>query len=127
MNMDLIGEVLARLADHVPDLEWPEMVRDWEKEPALAELAHQIKEALRPVEPAAAFRQRLERELASARLARPIATPTHSLMNRRNILVGTAAVGSLASAFSILGLAILLLRRRLTARPASQGPSSVSL
>ncbi len=123
--MDLIGEVLARLADHVPDLEWSEMVRDWETEPVLAELAQQVKEALRPVEPAAAFRQRLERELAAARrvpaLAEEPPSPVQALMTRKNILLGTAAVGSVASVFSILGLVILVLRRRLAARPVSQG------
>jgi len=130
MNVDLIGEVLARFANRLPDPGSQEMTR-WEEQPALVELAQQIIGALSPVEPAAAFRQRLEYELLTA-LRTPVLVEeesplAHSLMTRKNILLGTAAVGSAASFFSILGLAILLVRRRLTARPTPQSHGGVAL
>ena len=123
MKTDLIGEVLARLADHVPGLEPQEMARDWEQNPAFVELARQLKAALSPVEPAAAFRQRLERELLPAwRVSTPPqeSPPLRSLLAHKRFVLGAAAVGSVASAFSILGLVLLVVRRRLTARPAHQ-------
>jgi len=130
MNADLIGEVLARFADHLPNLE-PQEMTSWEEQPALAELAQQIKEALSPVEPTVAFRQRLEHELLTAlRTLAPVEeppSPIHFLMTRKNILLGTAAVGSVASIFSITSLIILLIRRRLTAHPSPQGNSHVAL
>jgi hypothetical protein len=130
MKMDLIGEVLARFADHLPD-PGPRGIASWEEQPTLVELVQQIKGALSPVEPTTTFRQRLEQELLSAlRAPAPVEEPlshTRLLMTRKNILLGTAAVGSVASVFSILGLVIFVIRRRLAARPASQGSSGVAL
>ena len=128
MNIDLIGEILARVADRVPSLEPQEMARDWELEPTYVALVRQIRQVLSPVEPAAAFRQCLARELLPARrvAAQPEESqpPIRSLLAHKRLVLGAAAVGSVASVFSILGLVLLLVRRRLATH---QGHSRLAL
>ncbi|MBU0495176.1 MAG: hypothetical protein KKA73_00865 [Chloroflexi bacterium] len=130
MNKDLIGEVLARVGEHLPE-PGPHEMPNWESQPALAELAQQVRLALTPVEPTGTFRQLLEKDLLTAwRAPTPRAEPgepTNVWLTRKHLLLGTAAVGSIASLFSLLGLVLLMVRRRLTARPAPQGHGGVVL
>lgn len=130
MKVDLVGEILARFAGHLPN-PGSSKAMSWEEQPTLVDLVQQIKETLAPVEPTAAFRQRLEQELLIP-LRPPVlieetAPAARFLTTHKNILLGTAAVGSVASVLSILGLVFLMIRRRVAARPAPQGSSGMAL
>ncbi len=72
---------------------------------SLRELSERLQQAMRPVEPSAVFVRSLGRELVEAsRRQRETARRL-----RRNLLIGAAALGSVAS---VAGVAFLLLRRR---------------
>jgi hypothetical protein len=83
---------------------------------ALAWLAKRLFQALRPVEPAPAFRSALHASLvAEARIGPPAAAPSWAALHRRELLIG-AAVGS---TISLAGVVALVLHRRDTSRRAA--------
>lgn len=75
-------------------------------EPAMMELTNRLRQAMVPVEPSAAFVRSLGQELVAA--ARR--TPRMSPRLRRGILIGAAALGSVASVAGVV--TVVLLRRR---------------
>ena len=76
---------------------------------ALLDLAEELQGVLVPVEPDARFRQRLRSELSSAAQRRRVgATPGLFRQHRRGILIGAAAVGSVAS---IVGVVVAFVLR----------------
>ena len=69
----------------------------------LAELADQIREVLVPVQASANYRRRLRGELLLAAQGRPVKSRLSLFrQHRKGILIGAAAVGSVASAVGVI-------------------------
>ncbi len=76
------------------------------QQPSVVELTARLRQAMVPVEPSAAFVRSLGRELvAASRRTRRLSPGV-----RRGILIGAAALGSVASVAGVL--TVVLLRRR---------------
>ncbi|MBN1887305.1 MAG: hypothetical protein JW850_04925 [Thermoflexales bacterium] len=91
---------------------WLEDVDNGEVLRSLLSVAELVQEALVPVQPKPAFMRRLGQQLlSSSRQGRKILTARA----RRAALVGAAALGSLVSVASAIGLVVYILRHRVRA------------
>jgi len=92
-----------------------------EKAQSLLDLAGHLQGVLVPVAPAAGFRRRLQGDLvveAHRRQAAP--EPKGGLRHRRAILIGAAALGSVASVVGVILTVVLHHRQSRTTRVAAQ-------
>jgi len=128
MSDRVLTEILTAHADHLArgealETEYLTLFPDYREELApLLGLARQIKEALAPVRPAEAFRRKLRRELLAAAQQRP-ATP--SLIERprwrRAWVIGVAALGSVISLASAVGVIAYLRHAKAAKLTAATG------
>jgi hypothetical protein len=114
MNRREVREILATHADQM----WsPEASQSWtltrnDRVQALLNLAEQLQGILVPVEPSTDFRRRLHGDLILEAQRRE-AEPAPSLLqeHRKGILIGAAAIGSVASVIGVI-IAFVLLHLR---------------
>jgi hypothetical protein len=110
----LIEDILAAHADALAcgqsgSAAWLEEADSGEVLRSLLSVAELVQDALVPVQPKPAFMRRLGRQLLkSSRQGRKIFTAR----TRRAALVGAAALGSLVSVASAIGLVVYILRHR---------------
>lgn len=113
MNRREVRETLAIHADQLGSshaLESQRLTRNTQVQ-ALLDLAEQLQDILVPVKPKADFRRRLHGELILEAQRREL-EPAPSLFrqHRKGILIGAAAVGSVASVLGVI-VAVLLHQR----------------
>jgi hypothetical protein len=123
MSEDVVVEVLAAHADYligneVDSEDYLRLLPAYRGELApLLQIAEQVKTTLIPVTPSPAFEAGLKQDLVTAAIQRVEERSNKkqvSLLRRRGVLIGAAAVGS---ALSVAGIvAALLWRQRFTAR-----------
>jgi hypothetical protein len=102
------GEVIEILASHAGQLDRPAALQNGrltrnERVQGLLDLAEQLQSILVPVEPEVNFRRRLHGDLILA--AQRLQDEPHASLfqqHRRGILIGAAAVGSLASVIGVI-------------------------
>jgi len=125
MNEKMMTALLAAHADQLVrgealEAEYLALFPEWSKElePMLA-LARQIKETLPLVRPSEAFRNRLRQELSNVAEKGPDAEPsTERPRWRQPWVIGAAALGSVISVASAVGV-IVYRRRAKTSKPAA--------
>jgi hypothetical protein len=120
------GEAIEILAAHADQLNRPGIARDGglarnNQVQGLLDLAEQLQRILVPVEPDIDFRRRLHGDLILEAQRRQ-AEPPGSLVqqHRRGILIGAAALGSLASVVGVV-IAFALRRRQSRATHIATG------
>lgn len=125
MNERMLTEILAAHADHLVqgearEAEYLALFPAYQEElKPLLELARQVKEALALVRPAEAFRKGLHQELVAAARRRLAVPPVVEWPRwRRPWVIGIAALGSVLSLASVVGV-IAYLRRSKAARLAA--------
>lgn len=125
MNDRMLAEILAAHADQIvhgeaQETEYLTLFPGYREELApLLELARQVKETLALVRPTEAFRRRLRQELLAAARRRLAASPLMERpLWRRPWVIGAAAMGSVISLASAVGV-IAYLRRAKAAKPAA--------
>lgn len=122
MNKREVREVLAAHADQLTSshtLQSQRLTRN-DQVRSLLELAEQLQGILIPVEPDANFRRRLHGELileAQRRQAEP--APSLFQQHRKGILIGAAAVGSIASVIGVIVAFVLRQRHGRATRIAT--------
>jgi hypothetical protein len=122
MNRSKIREVLATQADELIGLQSRDKRRLTRNDQvqALLDLAEQLQGVLVPVEPRANFRRRLQGELileAQHRQAEP--EPNMFQQHRKGILIGAAAIGSVASVVGVIVAFVWRLRHGRAAHTAA--------
>jgi hypothetical protein len=125
MNEQMMAEVLAAHADQLlrgeaREAEYLALFPEYRKElePLLA-LARQTKETLASVRPSEAFRKRLRQELlTAAKQETEASASTERPRWRQPWVIGAAALGSVISVASAVGV-ITYLRRSKASKPAA--------
>jgi len=128
MNEKMLTEILAAHADHLVqgearETEYLALFPAYKEElKPLLELARQLKEALVLERPAEAFRRRLHQELVAAARRRRLPPPIVERPRwRRPWVIGIAALGSLLSLASAVGVIAYLRRARAAKLAAATG------
>jgi len=105
MNKSGVIEILARLADRLPGSNSPPQPGSgrYERVQGLLDLAGELQGILVPVRPDPAFRRQLHGQLVRQAQDRQAAPgPGLFYQHRRGILIGAAAVGSMASVAGVV-------------------------
>ena len=113
MNRREVIDILAAHADHLasPNAFQGQGRRRNAQVQGLLDLAEELQGILMPVEPSTHFRRRLHGELlleAQRRQLEP--TPSLFQQHRKGILIGAAAIGSVASVVGVIVAFVLRLR-----------------
>ena len=125
MSERVLTEILAAHADHLArgedrEEEYLTLFAEYRNELApLLGIARQVKEVLAQVQPSEAFRRRLHNDLVATARQRLAAGPRrYWSVWRRPWVIGVAALGSVVSIASAVGV-IAYRRRNRTAKPAA--------
>ena len=107
MDAREIKEILAAHADQLvnPDVEPAPRISRHARVQGLLDLAEEVQGILVPVEPRTDFRRRLHGDLVLQAQRRPDQEVSPLVQHRKGILIGAAALGSVAS---VAGLVIAL-------------------
>jgi hypothetical protein len=100
-----VKEFLAAQVDHLVGLRAgpPPALTQHERAQGLLELADHLQAILVPVQPSAQFRRRLHGELILAAQQRQVEPETSRFrQHRKGILIGAAAIGSVASVVGVI-------------------------
>jgi len=108
-------EILAAHADELinPDIELSPRFGRHARVQGLLDLAEEVQGILVPVEPKADFRRRLHGDLVlQAQRRRPVREVSPLVQHRKGILIGAAALGSVASVAGLVIAVVLRHRHR---------------
>jgi hypothetical protein len=117
MDSKDLKEFLAAQVDHLVGLRAgpPPALERHERAQGLLELADHLQAILVPVQPDSQFRRRLHGDLILAAQQRPVGPRASGLrQHRRGILIGAAAIGSLASVVGVI-IAVVVRHRHSSA------------
>ncbi len=110
MNRREVADILAVHADHLTSANAPPArLARHDQVQGLLDLAEHVQAILVPLEPDPHFRRRLHGELVLEAQRRQLGEPGLFEQHRKGILIGAAAVGSVAS---VVGVAVAFLLRR---------------
>lgn len=112
MNKGDVIEVLAAHADQLnnPNVKTGNLTRN-DQVQGLLDLAEQLQGILVPVEPSTHWRRRLHGDLILEAQRREAVAPNLFQQHRKGIIIGAAAVGSVASVLGVIGVVIAFVLR----------------